>query len=397
MQTRTKVVFGASLVAALAAGTLGLSAVRAQDGADPKAKPEGKDAPAPAEDLGALVKSLGDADFAVRTRAYDRLKSAGAPALKALEEGAKSEDAQIRWSSGRLLREIDGAAPRRGILQFRDEGDRPGPDAGDPKPGPGGSPGWDVDLFDHFDHPDFRRSMEDLRRRLQEMEQEFRNMTRDMGNRAGDLTRDLAGRGFFRTFNLGKDGGVERRVIVDRDGDRTELHVAADGKVSVKLGHKDADGKPVEESVEAPNMDALRKDHPETWAKVKDLVGDDIQIRVGPVPPLPRFPDAPRLGRLFAQGDAKPVLGVTVSEVPAVLRTQLSLRADEGIVVEDVREGTPAARLGLRHHDVILAVNGIPVSSADDVRSSVGAVKEGGDLRLRVLRGGKVEEIAGTR
>jgi hypothetical protein len=48
-------------------------------------------------------------------------------------------------------------------------------------------------------------------------------------------------------------------------------------------------------------------------------------------------------------------------------------------------------------HDVILAVNGIPVSSADDVRSSIGAVKEGGDLRLRVLRGGKAEEIAGTR
>ncbi len=410
MQDRTKFVIGASLAAALAAGTLGFAAARAQEGSDPKSKPGSKDAapaaPPATEDFGALVKSLGDQDYAVRTRAYDRLNAAGAPARKALEEGAKSDDAQIRWSAGRLLRDTDGSSHRRMTLHFQDDGDRPGPDAPGQGPGAGPGPGWDLDLFDD---QDFHRSMETLRQRLQGLEQEFRDMTRDMtrdmGIRAGDLGRDLAGRGFFRSFNLGRGAGVERQVIVEKDGERTELRIGADGKVSVKLAHRDAGGKAVEESYEASSMDALGKEHPEVHAKVKDLAGEGIEIRsfAGPGPqgqaPLaPAVPDDLRRALLrLNHPEAKPVLGVTVSEVPPVLRTQLSLRADEGVVVEEVKEGTTASRLCLRRHDVILSVNGIPVSSAEDCRSSVGAVKEGGDLRLRVLRGGKVEELSGTR
>jgi hypothetical protein len=319
MKTLARIALGGALVAALAAGTLS-----AQEKGDP--------------DYGALVKSLGDEKFDARTKAYESLESAGAAARKALEEGAKSDDAQVRWSAKRLLERLEGEAkgPAR-VLRFGEGGGKP-------------------DLDEAF---------------------------RDMDRRLGDLRRRMEDfQGFRFDLRPFRDGvRIERHAVVEKDGERIDARQDADGKVTVKIGKKDADGKAAEETFEAKDMATLEKEHPEVAKKVKGLLGDRIEIR----------------GPYLADLPAKPALGVTVSVVPPVLRTQLSIKEGEGLVVEEVLPDTPAARLGLRRHDVILAVNGIPVSSAVEIRSAVGAVKEGGELRLRILRGGKAEEISGTR
>jgi hypothetical protein len=310
MQTRPLVLLGAALLL----GTLGLVAARAQDSSPP--------------DYAALVKSLGDEAFDARSKAYEALESAGAAARKALEEGAKSEDPQVRWSARRLLARIDGEdrKPAR-VLRFSE----------------------DPEAF-----RDLGRRLEDLNRRFEDIRGGFRF----------EVEPDLQG------------AWGERRSIIVRDGERVDVRVGPDGKVTVKIGRKDADGKATEESFEAKDMNALEKEHPEVARRLKGWMDRDF---------------------LEAALPPKPALGVTVSEVPAVLRTQLSIPEGEGIVVEEVMPGTPAARLGLRHHDVILAINGKPVATAPEVRAAVLAVKEGGELRLKVLRGGKAEEIAGTR
>ena len=349
MKTASRLLLGGSLVAALAAGTLGLVAAHAQE---KPAAPAG-DAP----DYGALVKSLGDDEFAARTKACEALESAGASARKALEEGAKSEDAQIRWSAQRLLRRLDdgGEAPRPRVLRFDEN-------AG------AGQPGVDEPLRD------MDRRMEDLRRRLEDLRGGFR----------------------FEIQPDAKGARVERHVIANRDGERIDARVDADGKVAVRIGSKGADGKPTEELFEAKDMAALEKDHPEVAEKVKGLIGDPIEFR-GLGWPAWTGQGNDILDRLGRPAVAKPALGVTVSEVPPVLRTQLSIQDGEGIVVEEVLPGTPAARLGLRRHDVVLSINGVPVSGAAGVRAAVAAVKEGGALALRILRGGKAEEISGIR
>lgn len=398
METRTKVLLGASLIAALTAGTLGLVAVEAQEkegGAAPPAP-----APAAAADHGALVKSLGDSDFAARTRAYEDLRRAGPAARRALEEGARSEDPQIRWSCGRLLRPLDGARPRErpGTLRFLledggvaspaapREAEEDGPEYRDaPEPRR-----WDVRMLDE---DSIRRSLEEARRRLADLDRQFREI------RIPEIP-------LFGPGGLAGDARIERRVVVDRDGERTDVSVGADGKVRVRTSRRAEDGKMVGETLEAPSLEALEKERPEVHAEVKDLLGDRIRIRTfaGPLAPphargapegLPRG-DPWRSVREIPV-DPKPVLGVTVSEAPPVLRTQLALPADEGIVVEEVMEGTLAGRLGLRRHDVILSVNGVPVSTAGDVRAAVGAVEEGGVLRLGVVRDAKATEVAGTR
>lgn len=325
MKITTRLLLGGSLVAALAAGALGLVAASAQD----------------APDYGALVKSLGDEKFDARTKAYESLESAGAAARKALEEGAKSDDAQIRWSARRLLERLDGQekAPPR-VLRF-------GEDSG-------------------IGMPDLDEAFRDMDRRMADLNRRFEDLR---GGLRFELRPDMRGtRG-------------ERHSILVRDGERIEVREDAGGKVTVKMSTRGADGKSVEETIEAKDMAALEKDHPEVAKKVKGLSGNGHGIL--DVDGLFRAP--------------KPALGVTISEVPAVLRTQLSIQEGEGVVVEEVLPDTPAARLGLRRHDVVLAVNGIPVSGAREIRSAVEAVKEGGALALRVLRGGKAEEVSGTR
>ncbi len=329
MKINTRLLLGGALVAALAAGTLGMVAASAQD----------------APDYGALVKSLGDEKFDARTKAYESLESAGAAARKALEEGAKSDDAQIRWSARRLLERLDGQekpAPR--VLRF-------GEDSG-------------------IGMPDLDEAFRDMDRRMADLNRRFEDLR---GGLRFELHPGLRGtRG-------------ERHSVMVRDGERIEVREDAEGKVTVKLATKGADGKSSEETFEAKDMAALEKDHPEVAKKVKGLLGDRIELK-----PFDPFRDG-------TFHPAKPALGVTISEVPPVLRTQLSVKEGEGVVVEEVLPDTPAARLGLKRHDVILAVNGIPVSGAREIRSAVEAVKEGGALSLRILRGGKAEEVSGTR
>jgi hypothetical protein len=54
-------------------------------------------------------------------------------------------------------------------------------------------------------------------------------------------------------------------------------------------------------------------------------------------------------------------LGVRVRPPEPALVAQLGLPAGQGVVVVQVRDGSPAARAGLRAHDVLLAVGGRPV------------------------------------
>jgi len=356
---RSKRLLAAGSLLALAAGALSLAAVPAQEEAGP--------APAAAaDDPASLVEALGDPDFGVREKAHAALKEKGAAVREALEQGAKSEDAQVRWSAKRLLRLLDpGKAPRGRFLDFGEEREA------------GAFPTLRIG-------GDFDRAMEDLRRRMADLEKDFDRFPH---------------RGFRFELQPGAGVRVERRAVTERDGERIEAAVDADGRVRVTLSRKGEPGAAKEESVEAESLDALAKEHPEVHAKVKDLLGD-AKVRTWPevgketdrwtLLSPPRLPFLPR--------DSRVVLGIVVSEVPEVLRAHLAvLPAGEGLVVEEVLPKTLAGKAGLRRHDILRAVNGIPVSTAEDVRSAVEAVKEGGEIRLKILRAGRPEEVSGTR
>ncbi len=89
-------------------------------------------------------------------------------------------------------------------------------------------------------------------------------------------------------------------------------------------------------------------------------------------------------------------LGASVEKIGPALADQLDLKAGQGLLVCKVTEGTPAAKSGLRAHDVVLEVNG------KDVPNDVGLFlkvlddfKVDAPFDVLVLRKGKRETLKG--
>ena len=78
-----------------------------------------------------------------------------------------------------------------------------------------------------------------------------------------------------------------------------------------------------------------------------------------------------------------------------VLRTHLQLADDVGVLIENVVPDSPAEKAGLRQHDIIIAVNGEPIS---DLRALQKVVAEGGKkaIELKVIRLAKEMKISVT-
>lgn len=66
--------------------------------------------------------------------------------------------------------------------------------------------------------------------------------------------------------------------------------------------------------------------------------------------------------------DATNALGLTTGPTNAVLRSQLSIEGNEGLVVNRVRPGSWAEKSGIKLYDVIAAIDGRPVKSARDLK-----------------------------
>lgn len=100
---------------------------------------------------------------------------------------------------------------------------------------------------------------------------------------------------------------------------------------------------------------------------------------------------------MLARGEAiaHPYIGVQIANLTpdmaqrnnADINSGLYLPEVEGVLVIRVLEGTPAADAGLRRGDVILAVNGDPIRSADALQLKVENTRIGDTLQLAIQRG----------
>jgi Do/DeqQ family serine protease len=81
-------------------------------------------------------------------------------------------------------------------------------------------------------------------------------------------------------------------------------------------------------------------------------------------------------------------LGVQLQDLDPDLAEAFDLNQQEGAVVVNVIEGSPAAKAGLKAGDVVVAVNGRPVRNASDLRNRVGLLRIGDKITLEVLRKG---------
>ena len=87
----------------------------------------------------------------------------------------------------------------------------------------------------------------------------------------------------------------------------------------------------------------------------------------------------------------KPYIGVTVSSMSEETANITGIKS--GAVVHEVTEDAPAARAGIKAHDVITKVDDTVISSSEDLVKVISDTEPGSVLRFHVYRQGKEMEI----
>jgi len=89
-------------------------------------------------------------------------------------------------------------------------------------------------------------------------------------------------------------------------------------------------------------------------------------------------------------------LGVGIQDVTPELAEGLGLETEEGVIVSQIEQGTPADQAGLREGDVIVSMNGRAVESAHDLSARVAGMNPGDQVSLEIVRGGREQTIRAT-
>jgi serine protease Do len=79
-------------------------------------------------------------------------------------------------------------------------------------------------------------------------------------------------------------------------------------------------------------------------------------------------------------------MGVLLTDVTPALQRSLGLAAARGVLVQDVKSGSPAERAGLHTYDVILDVEGRDVGTNEELIRDISARQPGTTARLGVMR-----------
>jgi len=87
-------------------------------------------------------------------------------------------------------------------------------------------------------------------------------------------------------------------------------------------------------------------------------------------------------------------LGVVIQDVTPALAKAFGVSQVTGVLISDVEKGGPGAQAGLERGDVVLAMDGQSVNSANDLRLRIAQTAPGTTVHLKILRNGKEQEIA---
>lgn len=360
----------AALVTAATAGWIGC-----QDpgGATPPVvrPPAVPDAAGPSSrSVGDWIEQLGAARYDEREAAGRALESLGSAAVEALRDAAESHaDVDVRLRARRVLQRIEAGEDRaipggEGLRRLEPR------DPVTPQPFDGGdrrrrvSPFEDLEtLFRDGLGPDvdaLRRQMDELRRQL------------DAGIRLP-----------------GFDG-------LPGTGSGTSIAITPDG-VRVEVQETDEDGKPTREVYEAPDLETLRREHPELADRLPLGLSDGLQRATpwsGGIPePWSGLRPVPLPGAMdvdLAPPGPGEVLGVRVEVLDPALSDYLELEQGLGLLVRAVEPDSLAAAAGLKVRDVVLSVGGVPIRTVADVRSALRSIAAGEPVVVEVNRFGQI-------
>lgn len=82
-------------------------------------------------------------------------------------------------------------------------------------------------------------------------------------------------------------------------------------------------------------------------------------------------------------------LGVSIQDMDPATARALNLGNRTGVLVADVTKGSPADVAGIKRRDVILDLNGNPVTNANELRNHIASMKPGTEITFKIFRDGK--------
>jgi serine protease Do len=86
-------------------------------------------------------------------------------------------------------------------------------------------------------------------------------------------------------------------------------------------------------------------------------------------------------------------IGVVIQDVTPAIAKAMNLSSMQGVLVGDVSPSSPASRSGIQRGDVILSVNGTPVTDSRELRMSISMMKPDGNVKLKILRNGNPSDV----
>ncbi len=415
--------------------------LRADDDASPPPAAPPKPAAGPEAskaEIDTLIRDLGSADFETRERASRRLLEIGDPAKRALQKAMDdAPQMEARWRAEQILRRL----AREGEQSM---------DSDAPPAAPGSAPSHDpVPPWSSGGSESLEQRLERLFRHLNEhlgadpfgplehnekleapglsLDVNVFGMISRVTLEVKDLANPTAAPATYQGRTLeeilarnpdlakaagmaelqkkwqtwkdanpalfpfepffGRDGQRGMSVHVSRGGRRVEIKQDADG-VTANITEPDENGRPQTKTYHSTSIEALKKEHPELD---EVLGGIDFQLHFGPQV----FRDdlrggiVPRLRSRFGTVE-RGAFGARLEAVGPVLASQLRLEEGQGALVSRLQPGSPAEALGLELYDIVMRVNGDPVSNVATFSSRLDQLATSGEsIELEVIRRGE--------
>ncbi len=82
-------------------------------------------------------------------------------------------------------------------------------------------------------------------------------------------------------------------------------------------------------------------------------------------------------------------LGVGPQDLTPEMAESLGLKDVKGVIIPEVKEGSPADKAGMKPGDVIVELEGKPINGSQDLSNKIAAIKPGTKVEIVVLRDGK--------
>jgi serine protease Do len=109
---------------------------------------------------------------------------------------------------------------------------------------------------------------------------------------------------------------------------------------------------------------------------------------------IPASMARPIMASLLSDGKvARGWLGVAIQNMDSDLAAAMKLEGTQGVLISDVTPGSPAAKAGLKRGDVIVVLDGKPMTESSQLRNTVASKNPGTKVALDVLRNGKTQRF----